>query len=156
MLLMAYTFFIFVETFQWTSSERFFYFKYYSRKSWSQQKLVEKITYFTIQFCSNNLTRFTNLSSLDIENNMLPQLNKNLSDFTNFLANLFLFGVRKNICTAALLDAQELYSLVLWKDISVYFCIPVNNFCSEDEVRFFLIGNGMGGGWIISSWWFAV
>ena len=35
---------------------------------------------------------------------------KILSDFTNVLASMFLFGVRKNICTAPPLDAQELHS----------------------------------------------
>ena len=44
-----------------------------SRKSQSQQNLTKNITHFTIHFCSKNLTLFTNLSLLDIENNMLPQ-----------------------------------------------------------------------------------
>ena len=35
---------------------------------------------------------------------------KKLSQFTNFPANMFLFGVRKNICTAPFPDAQELLS----------------------------------------------
>ena len=40
----------------------------------SQQKLAKMITtYFTIYLCSKNLTNFTNLNSLDIENNMLLQ-----------------------------------------------------------------------------------
>ena len=51
----------------------FFNFRFSSRKSQSQQKLAKKITHFTIQFRSKNLTHFTNLNSLDIENNMLLQ-----------------------------------------------------------------------------------
>ena len=51
----------------------FLIFRFSSRKSQSQQKLARKITHFTIQFYSKNLTHFTNLNSLDIENNMLPQ-----------------------------------------------------------------------------------
>ena len=35
---------------------------------------------------------------------------KNLSHFTSFPANMFLFGVRKSICTAPFLDTQELHS----------------------------------------------
>ena len=35
---------------------------------------------------------------------------KNLSHFTNSLANMFLFGVRKTICTAPFLAARELHS----------------------------------------------
>ena len=51
----------------------FFNFRLPSRKSQSQQTLAKKITHFTTQFYSKNLTHFTNLNSLDIENNMLPQ-----------------------------------------------------------------------------------
>ena len=51
----------------------FFDFRFFSRKSQSQQKLAKKITHFTIQFCLKKLTHFINLNSLDIENNMLPQ-----------------------------------------------------------------------------------
>ena len=73
-LLRAHDFFIFVHAFQWTSSEFFFFdFRFFSRKSQSQQKLAKKITHFTIQFCLKKLTHFINLNSLDIENNMLPQ-----------------------------------------------------------------------------------
>ena len=51
----------------------FLIFRFSSRKSQSQQKLAKKITHFTIQFCSRNVTNFTNINSLDIDNNMLPQ-----------------------------------------------------------------------------------
>ena len=34
---------------------------------------------------------------------------RSISGFTNFSVNIFLFGVRKDICTAAF-DAQELHS----------------------------------------------
>ena len=51
----------------------FFNFRFSSRKSQNQQKLAKKITHFTIHFCSKNLTHFTNLNSIDIENNMLLQ-----------------------------------------------------------------------------------
>ena len=49
----------------------FFNFRFSSRRSQSQQRLAKKITHFTIQFCSKNLTHFMDLNSLDIENNML-------------------------------------------------------------------------------------
>ena len=53
-----------------------------------------------------------NLNSLDIENSMLWQHSqkKSLSDFTNIPANMFLSGVRKNICTVPFLDTLELHS----------------------------------------------
>ena len=51
----------------------FFNFRFSCRKSQSQQKLAKKIKHFTIQCHGKNLTHVTNLNSLDIENNMLPQ-----------------------------------------------------------------------------------
>ena len=93
----AYSFFIFIYMCQWTSSKLFFDFRFSRTKSQSQQKLSTKITYFTIHFRSKHLTHFMNLISLDIENNMLRNTDKNFSQFTNFPANMFLFGVRKNL-----------------------------------------------------------
>ena len=51
-----------------------------------------------------------NLNSLDIENVCSRNIVKSLSDVANFPANMFLFGVRKSICTAPFLEAQELHS----------------------------------------------
>ena len=74
----------------------FFYFRFSSRKSQNQQKLAKKIAHFAIRFRSKHLTYFMNLNSLDIENKILPKHTAiNLSHFTNFPANIFLFGVRK-------------------------------------------------------------
>ena len=90
----AYNFFIFVHTFQRTSSEFLFNFRLSSRKSQNHQKLPKNITHFIIQFLSKNLTHFMNLNSLKIT--CSRNTAKNLSDFTtNFLANTFLFGVRR-------------------------------------------------------------
>ena len=75
-LFRAYNFFIFVHMFQCTSLEFFFHFRFSTRKYQSQQKLAKKITHFTIQFRSKNLTHFTNLNSFEIENNMLPKHNQ--------------------------------------------------------------------------------
>ena len=77
-LFWAYKVFIFIQTFQWISSEFFFNFRFSSRKSQSQQKLAKNITHFTIQFCSKNLTHSKKLNLLDIENNMLPQHSQKL------------------------------------------------------------------------------
>ena len=69
----GYNFFIFVQTFQRTSSEFHFNFSFSNRKSQSQQKLANKIIHFTIQFHSKNLTHFMKFNSFDIESNMVPQ-----------------------------------------------------------------------------------
>ena len=75
----------------------------------SQQKLTRKITQFTRQFHSKNVTHFTNLSSLTILKTYSINTVKNLTQLTNFLATMFMVGVRKNICNAPFLDAQELH-----------------------------------------------
>ena len=78
-------------------------FRFSSRKSQSQQKLAKKFTHFTIQFRSKDLM---NLSSLDIENNIFScNTAKNLSHFTNFLANTFLLGFRK----------KHLHCIISWR-----------------------------------------
>ena len=62
-----FDFFILVNTFQWISS-CFFKYRFSSRNSQSKQKLAKKITHFTTQFRSKNLTRFRNLNLLVNEN----------------------------------------------------------------------------------------
>ena len=95
--------FIFVQTFQLASPQFFLNFRFSSRESQSQQKLAKKITRFTIQFPSTILR-----TSIHLKLKMIPSHNtvKSLSDFTNFPADMFMFRVRKNICTAPFLDAQ--------------------------------------------------
>ena len=67
-----------------------------------------------------------NLNSHDIENNMLLQHSKKTSWIyqKNVSANMFLFGVRKSICTPPFLDdAQNCILEALWKQMSDFFCI---------------------------------
>ena len=63
---------------------------------------------------------------------------------------MLLFGVRKNICTASFLDIQEPHSWSTLKENIFIFLSPYETFCSRDVVRFYLIGVGLGGVWIIS------
>ena len=79
----------------------FLNFRFSSRKYQSQQKLAKKFP--SVQFPSTILrtsTHFT-LKIMSSRNTA-----KSLSDFANFPADMFLFGVRKNICTAPFPDAQ--------------------------------------------------
>ena len=123
----------------------FFNFRFSSRNGQSQQKLSKSITHFTIQFRSKNLTHFTNLSSLVIENNMLAQHCQRyfwLYKFSSKHVSIWcLFGVREDICTAAF-DAQELHS---WSTLKANVCIllyiSVRNVLL---VRFYLVGSGIG------------
>ena len=71
---------------------------------------------------------------------------KNVSDFTNFLANIFLFSVRKNICTAPFLDAQELHSWsTLRTNVFVFLYISLTKFLFLRRSKV-LSGGGWGGG----------
>ena len=76
---------------------------------------------------------------------------KNLSHFTDFPANIILFGVRKNICTAPLLGAQELHS---WSTLKANVFIFLYIFLREIlfQIRKILSRGTrvVGGGWIIS------
>ena len=76
---------------------------------------------------------------------------KKLSQFTNFPADMFLFGVRKNICTASFPDAQELLSWNTVKaNVCIFLYISLRKFCFKDLARFYMVVWGVGGGWIIS------
>ena len=111
---LAYSFFILIHTCSSGHHKFFFDFRFSRRKTFS---------YFAIQVCSKHLTHFTNLNSLEIENGMLAcswNTVKNLSHFTNFSGNMFLFGVRKNICTALFPGSQELHS---WSTLKASACI---------------------------------
>ena len=88
---------------------------------------------------------------------MLPNIAKNLSHFTNFLANMFLCDVRKNICTASFLDTQELHSWSTLKvNVRIFLYITLKKICFQDVIMFYLVGSGMGGDWINFLRWFSV
>ena len=101
----------------------FFNFRFSSRKSQNQQKLAKKITHFTTHFCSKNLTHFTNLNSIDIENNMLLQHCQKPFWLYKFSRNMFLFGVTKYICTAPFQTPKNCILEANWKQMSLYFYI---------------------------------
>ena len=120
----VYNIFTFVHMCQWTYQSFFFNFRFFSRKSQSQQKQPKKITHFIIQFRLKNLTHFMNLNLLDIENNMLSQCSqKPFWLCYKFSVNMFLSGVGKIICIPPFLDAQNWILETLWKQMSVNFCI---------------------------------
>ena len=108
-LFWVYNFFIFVHKFRWKRSE-FFYTRFSSGKSESQQRLEKKITHFTIQFRSKNLTHFTNFKSFDRENNMLPQYSQKPFSFCKVSSKRVSAWFQKKDCTARFLDPQEVHS----------------------------------------------
>ena len=99
--------------FQYTSGHDqnfFFNFIFSSRKSQSQQKLVKKITHFTIQFRLKILVHFMNLNLdlNDIENNTLPQRSQKLF-------SLYKFSRKYVSALSQKKDLQILCSAISWR-----------------------------------------
>ena len=70
---------------------------------------------------------------------------KKLSQFTNFPANMFLFGVSKNIRTTPFPDVQELLSRrTLKANVCIFLYISLRNFFFKDVVRLYLVVWGVG------------
>ena len=68
---------------------------------------------------------------------------KKPSQFTNFPASMFLFGVRKSICTAPFPDAQE---LLYWTTLKANVCIflHISLFVSKMKQDFIWWYGGLG------------
>ena len=95
-------------------------FRFSRRKYQSQQKLLIKIIYFAYRFAQNISLILVTSTLLTLKIICSRQTSKNLSNFTNFLGNMFLVGVRKRICTPLFLDTQELHS---WSTLEANACI---------------------------------
>ena len=106
------------------------------------------ITHFTIQFPSKNLTHFTNLNSLDIENYNAPATqSKTFLTLQTFQQRSFCLVSEKKFALHHFLAPKNYILEALWKQMSVYFSIsPSENLCSKDIVRFYYMGGGLGGG----------
>ena len=100
---------LYFHTFQWTSSV-FFILEFVAEnlKANKNQRKRSLILQYSFAQKASLILRISTLLKLKIicsQNTV-----KKLSQFTNFSAKMFLFGVRKNICTAPFPDAQELLS----------------------------------------------
>ena len=125
-------------------------FRFSSRNSQSQQKLVKKINHFTIHFHSISLTYFTNLNSLNILKNIFPQHSEKTTHFTNFLAQMFLVGARKNIWTAPFLDAQRFHFRGTGKTyVSIFLYVFVIMFLFQRR-RKLLFGGGLNNAFTVA------
>ena len=135
----------------------FLIFRFSSRKSQSLTKVSEKITHFTTRFRSKNLAHFKTSTQLTLKKICCGNTDKNLYDFTNFPANMFLFGIRKNIGTAPFLDAQELHAWSTLKaNVCIFLYISVWKFLFRRRCKIYLMGSGLGGSGIIFLRWLAV
>ena len=117
---------------------------YFRRTTLVQVDIISVL--FIPEFVAENHTHFTNLNSFKIENKMLSKH----SQKNYFSENMFLLGVRKNICTAPFPDVQELLSWSPLKaNVCIFLYISLKKFCFKDIVRFYLVIRGIGEGWIV-------
>ena len=138
-------------TFQWTSSDFFFIPEFIAenlKPNKNQRKRSPILRYIFAQKTSLIL-RISALLKLKII--CSQNTAKNLSQFTPFPADMFLFGVRKNICATSFPDVQELLSWnTLKANVCIFLYIYLRKFCLKNLARFYLVVWEVGGGWIIS------
>ena len=104
---------------------QFSYFRFSGRKSQNQQKLAKNILHFTIQFCSKILAHFTNLDSLNLIKNILPQYSQKHD--SGWCQKTFASHQTPKICFLG----------VLGKQVSFIPCkSSFEDFCSRDVGSF--------------------
>ena len=119
-LIQAYKFFIFVRLFQWALSEIFLIsdFLRESLKANKNQRKKSLILQYSFSQKTSLISRIS--TNLTLTTNCSRNTAKTLLDFTNFPASMFLFGIRNNICTGSLPDAQKPHS---WNTLKLNVCI---------------------------------
>ena len=136
-LFRAYNVFIFVQTFQWTSSEIFFLISEFlaeSLKTNKKKNYQKRSHIIQNSFAKKNLTHFTNLNSLDIENDILPKHSQKP------------FWLHKCSCKHVYLDYT-----ISWRPRTVFLkyfeskSLYISNLlkkknCFRDVVRVYLVG----------------
>ena len=119
-------------------------FRFSNRKSQSQQKLAKKITILKYIFPQKTSLILRIPTNLTLTTNYYSNTAKTLSNFTNFPAKMFLFGVRNNICTASFLDAQEPHSRnTLKENACIFLYISVIKFLFQRRSKIL-----SGEGWV--------
>ena len=138
----------FVHTFQCTSSEFFFLISDFLAESLKANKLAKK-KWLILQYSYNTHFILQTSTHSTLKTICSRDTAKNLCDFTNFLANMFLFSVRKNICTAPFLEAQELLSWSTLKaNVCIFLYISMRKCLLQRCSKILCVGEC--GGWVIS------
>ena len=115
--------------------------------SQSQQKLTKKSLVLQYSFSQNTSFILWTLTHLTLKIIFSDDTAKILSEFANFSANIFLFNVRENICTAPFLDAQELHSWSTLKEkVCIFLDISLRKCLFERRSKIFSGGGGLGVG----------
>ena len=118
--------------------QSFFLNSNFLAESLKPTKTIENNQFFYDTVLLKNLTHFTNLNSLNIEKNMLPQhIQKPFSLYK--CSSKHLVGVKKNICTAPFLDAQEMHSQSTLKaNVCIFLYISVRKCLFQRRSKFFI------------------
>ena len=91
------------------------------------------------------ILRISTLLKLKIKCSQNKAKQNKLSQFTHFPTDMFLFGVRKNICIASFPDAQELLSSNNLKaNVCMFLYISLTKFYFKVLARFYLMVWGRG------------
>ena len=106
---------------QRTSSELLFNFRLYSRKPQSQQKLAKKICNSTVSLKKSVILQ--TWTHWHLKYHALAVQPKIFLTFKHFPADMFLLGVRETFALHHFLMSKNSIFKVLWKQMSVYFCI---------------------------------
>ena len=149
-LFLLHNFFIFT-TRSSGHHQNFCYSRFFSRKSQSQQRLVKRSFILQYSFAQKTSLILRTWTHFTLKIICSRDTTKKLSPFTNFPANIFLFDVTKNICTAPFLDGQERQSWSTLKaNACIFLYISLRKFLFHRNSKFYLVILGVGGGWIIS------
>ena len=128
-----------------------FNFRFSNRKSQSQQKLAKKITHFTIQFRSKNLTHFTNLNSFEIENNMLPKHSQKAFSVYKFSSKYVSVWCQENHLHCTISWRPRTTFLKHFESKYLYISVYLSKkFLFQRRIKILSGGMGGWGGWIIS------
>ena len=140
----------FLRTFLWTSSE-FFLISDFLAGSLKANKNYRKRS-LIFQYGLTQNTSLISLTSTHLILKIIYSQNtiKNLSHFTNFPVNIFLFGVRKKICNGPFLDTQELHSSSALKaNVYAFLYISLRKFLLQRRSK--ILSVGIGGGWRLNN-----
>ena len=145
-LFRAYNVFIFVHMLQWTSSDVFLISDFLVESFKDNKNQQKRSNFLQHSFALEPSLILRTSTHLMLKIICSRNTAKNLSDFTNFRANLFLFGFRKDICTAPFLDAQELhFSSTLKANVCIFLYISVRKFLFQRCSKILSGGKWVGG-----------
>ena len=128
----------------------FFWFQFFQQKVSKPTKIIDKDHLFCNSLPQKNSLILRTSTHLTLKIFCYRNTAKNLSHFTNFPANMFLFGVRKKNCNGPFLDIHELHSSSTLKaNICIFLYISLRKFLFQRRSK--TSSGGIGGGWRLNN-----